>query len=521
MLASLASVVAAGLNILSLKYLKDIVELPVDRVLYMFIVTALVFAAALITLIAGRFITRFFELKLASYREELATRILSARFEKIREKTHRLVPVLLFEIDIVGGFGKVIPEFIVASVQIIVVMSYLIYLSWQLSVIVLGLFLLVILIMVFVLPLQKRLESELSKTRFSLHVALSVMEKGFKDLVMSREHSRAYIQQSLAPSSHKTALLNAKIFTIRTGVELLINALIIVGFGVSLVLYLTWIQIDQAELIQFTALLFFIVPSFAKSISFFNQVKKVENALDQIDELDVDIRSTETTSSEEVSLPPRQGKVLISLEDVTYQYNSSEDGFRLGPLSLDIVENEVTLIKGGNGSGKSTLFMLLAGLYTSKQGVFKFHGNSLSETNIRSFRDLVSCYFTDSPIFDNLSYVNSDITQEKSERFIAELELRGKTELDATTIANTNLSHGQRGRLNLLRLLLEDREIFMLDEWAANQDIHFKEKFYNEIIPNLKKQGKTVILISHDDKFYDIADQIVTLRNGMLESVKR
>jgi putative ATP-binding cassette transporter len=65
--------------------------------------------------------------------------------------------------------------------------------------------------------------------------------------------------------------------------------------------------------------------------------------------------------------------------------------------------------------------------------------------------------------------------------------------------------------------LLEDKEIYLFDEWAANQDVQFKEKFYKEIIPALKNQGKTVILISHDDKYFAIADQIVTLRNGKVE----
>ena len=103
--------------------------------------------------------------------------------------------------------------------------------------------------------------------------------------------------------------------------------------------------------------------------------------------------------------------------------------------------------------------------------------------------------------------------------FLEELELEGKTSISTNAITDTSLSFGQRGRLNLLRLLLEDRSIYMFDEWAANQDVHFKNKFYTEIIPDLKKRGKTVILISHDDKYYGIADKIITMRNGQVEIV--
>lgn len=519
-MASIVSTLAAGFNLLSLKYLREMVNASQeDKGFYLIAVVALVFLSGIISLATGRYITRFFEAKLASHREEIAGRILKARFEKVIDKIERLVPVLLFEINTVGGFGKVIPEFIVALLQILVIFSYLIFLSWKLSVIVLGLILLAVVFSLFLFPAVRKVENRISKTRYSLHVSLDVMKKGFKDLMMSTSHGDSYLANSVRPSNQEIASLNTQEYTVKTVGELVMNMLIIIGFGVSMLLYSQWVKLPQETLIQYMALILFILPSLVKVIIFFNQVIKVENSINQINAFDLEIQEIANKEESGTILSAVKGEVLLSLDKVQYQYNVNRDGFKLGPITLDINENEVTLINGGNGSGKTTLFMILSGLFTPLHGSVKYFGNKLTTSNVQSFRDTISCYFSDSPVFDNLSYTQLPKMGERGREIISDLGLEGKTDLTATAIANTHLSFGQRGRLNLMRMLLEDREIFMFDEWAANQDIHFKEKFYHQIIPSLKEQGKTVILISHDDKFYHLADKIVTLDGGNLHRI--
>jgi putative ATP-binding cassette transporter len=84
-------------------------------------------------------------------------------------------------------------------------------------------------------------------------------------------------------------------------------------------------------------------------------------------------------------------------------------------------------------------------------------------------------------------------------------------------LSTTQLSQGQRKRLALLTAYLEDRPVYIFDEWAADQDPLFKEVFYLQLLPELKAQGKTVIVISHDDKYYQLADRIVKLDYGKVE----
>jgi putative ATP-binding cassette transporter len=62
-----------------------------------------------------------------------------------------------------------------------------------------------------------------------------------------------------------------------------------------------------------------------------------------------------------------------------------------------------------------------------------------------------------------------------------------------------------------------DRPIYVFDEWASDQDPAFKQIFYGDILPALKARGKAVIVISHDDRYYRVADRIVKLERGKIE----
>ena len=76
------------------------------------------------------------------------------------------------------------------------------------------------------------------------------------------------------------------------------------------------------------------------------------------------------------------------------------------------------------------------------------------------------------------------------------------------------LSDGQRRRLALLCALVEDRDLYLFDEWAADQDPEFKAIFYRRVLPDLRAAGKAVIAITHDDRYFDVADRLVFMENG-------
>ena len=88
-------------------------------------------------------------------------------------------------------------------------------------------------------------------------------------------------------------------------------------------------------------------------------------------------------------------------------------------------------------------------------------------------------------------------------------------------LSTTQLSQGQRKRLALLTAYLEDRSIYLFDEWAAEQDPEFRAHFYEELLPQLKAKGKTLLVATHDDRYFDLADMVVKMELGRLVSAQR
>jgi putative ATP-binding cassette transporter len=100
-------------------------------------------------------------------------------------------------------------------------------------------------------------------------------------------------------------------------------------------------------------------------------------------------------------------------------------------------------------------------------------------------------------------------------------ELSHKTSIVDRQITVLSLSSGQRKRLALVVALLEDKPILLLDEWAAEQDRPFRRKFYREILPWLKQEQKTVVAVTHDDDYYDVADRVLKMEFGRIVSTLR
>ena len=196
---------------------------------------------------------------------------------------------------------------------------------------------------------------------------------------------------------------------------------------------------------------------------------------------------------------------------------SEDPGFQLGPITLSIQSGELLFIVGGNGSGKSTLAKLITGLYLPQAGEIYLNQQLITEQNIEWYRQHFSAIFSDFYLFD--SYLGFDYSNfdQKAEYYLKKLQLSHKVTIKDGILSTTNLSQGQRKRLALLTAYLEDRPIYLFDEWAADQDPTFRELFYTEIIMQLKEQGKMVIVITHDDRYFHLADHILKLNYGKLE----
>jgi putative ATP-binding cassette transporter len=117
----------------------------------------------------------------------------------------------------------------------------------------------------------------------------------------------------------------------------------------------------------------------------------------------------------------------------------------------------------------------------------------------------------DQPV--HLRFVGHQLGQQSPQ---PDLEIEDKTRVQDGEFTTLDLSGGQRKRLALLVAMLEDRPIIVLDEWAADQDPVFRKKFYEVILPELKRQGKTIIAITHDDRYFEGADRQLKLEDGQI-----
>ena len=215
------------------------------------------------------------------------------------------------------------------------------------------------------------------------------------------------------------------------------------------------------------------------------------------------------------SLPSLQS---IALQGVLHRYyhEQSDELFTLGPIDLDFRPGEITFLVGGNGSGKTTLAKLLVGLYPPEEGQIVFNGKAVDETNRDRYRQIFSTVFSDFHLFDRLLETSRVDLDEEGNRLLAKLHLQNKVKVQNGAFTTLALSQGQRKRLALVVAYLENRPFFIFDEWAADQDPVFKEVFYRELLPELRAMGKAVLVISHDDRYFHLADRLIRMESGCL-----
>lgn len=209
----------------------------------------------------------------------------------------------------------------------------------------------------------------------------------------------------------------------------------------------------------------------------------------------------------------------LSLAGVCFRYPASDERvpFDIGPLDLTLAPGEILFITGANGSGKSTLINLLCGLYRRHDGELRLGDRTMPIDPGPLWRELFSPVFAEFVLFERL-YGHEDADPARVAALLAEFELDGTVHFADGRFDTVELSTGQRKRLALVIALLRDRPVFVFDEWAADQDPHFRTRFYRQILPMLRARGKAVIAVTHDDDAFDACDRRVHLVDGRIEA---
>lgn len=218
--------------------------------------------------------------------------------------------------------------------------------------------------------------------------------------------------------------------------------------------------------------------------------------------------------------PPAWRRLELAGVTHTYRLEGRDEEFTLGPVDLALAPGELVFLVGGNGSGKTSLAKILVGLYPPESGEIRLDGEPVEGAAAgEGYRQMFSAVFADFFVFERLLGLDGpgadpgDLDR-RAARYLAELHLDHKVRVEDGELSATELSQGQRKRLALLTAYLEDRPIYLFDEWAADQDPTFKEVFYRGILPELKARGKTVVAITHDDRYFGLADRVLKLEEG-------
>ncbi len=346
---------------------------------------------------------------------------------------------------------------------------------------------------------------------------LNHMLSGFKEIKLDARKNRDLFDNYLAPLSQQVRDLKT-----RTN-EQFVNKTI-VSHSAFYVLLATIIFLlpqmavsDPSVIIKLTAVMLFIFGPLAEVVGIIPYVARADVSIETI-------RKLEESLDEEVSRhppvdlaqpPPPFAFKALALDHLLFSYANPDGtpGYTVGPLSTTIHAGEIFFIMGGNGSGKSTLLKLITGLYAPRSGHLLIDGQPLQPAQYHRYRNMFSAIFTDFHLFDRL-YGLEAVDDGQVTQLIGEMELSDKTGYAEGRFTDINLSTGQRKRLSLIVALMEKKNVIIFDEWAADQDPVFRKHFYEDILLEFKRQGKTIIAATHDDRYFHVADRVLKMEWG-------
>jgi putative pyoverdin transport system ATP-binding/permease protein len=284
--------------------------------------------------------------------------------------------------------------------------------------------------------------------------------------------------------------------------------------------------ISQSAMYLLLGVIVFIVPSFSSAVSGGSITKNAmavlfvvgacygimqtvamlaaaDAAALRMEQLEEKLRATIVAPAGNVEVA-RPGFGAIELRNVVFRYpdKSAGSGFQIGPLNFALKSGELVFVTGGNGSGKSTFLKVLAGLCAPTSGEIALDGVTVDDAATDAYRSLMTAIFSDYHLFHRLFGIAAPV-QAEIDALLHKLELEHKTTIIDGVFNTLDLSGGERRRLALLVGLLEKRPVLLLDEWAANQDPHYRRRFYQEILPELNGSGLTIVVVTHDENYLD------------------
>lgn len=487
---------------------------------------ALVFIVGFAALVLGKLATgllsqlcliRYSQRTVAELRRELVRRILGVPLRRLEQIGGARLMVAL--VDDVNSLNSALFGFPTLTVNLAVLAGgsvYLALLSWE---VLAGM----VVLIVFGACCYKLFISagfralvHAREAEDRLYGHFRALTDGIKELKLHRDRREAFmtegVQVSTSEFQRHTVAAETRFMLAHNWSHLLFYVLV----GLILFLMPVYTYTDIRTLTGYVLTVLYLMGPLAGVMSSLAVFSRADVALRKIDALGVSLGSVPPEPSAPAATAPAFSRIELRGVAHTYRSDQSEDKFILGPINLEFRRGELVYLVGGNGSGKSSLAKILTGLYPPEAGEIRVDGEPVTDARRDEYRQLFSAVFADFHLFDSLLGLRSHEHDVQAQEYLQQLHLSHKVKIVDGHLSTTALSSGQRKRLALLTAYLEDRPFYVFDEWAADQDPLFKEIFYRQLLPELKRRGKTVLVITHDDRYFGLADRLLKLDYGQL-----
>jgi len=453
-------------------------------------------------------------------RLQMSRRILAAPLRHLEELgVHRLLATLTDDIPAITNALTFIPIFCINTV---IVLGCLFYLGWlSPSVLAAVLVFMILGIASYQLPIMKALHfhRQAREESDNLYQHFRALTSGVKELKLHRQRREAFLTTLLQPTAQalrRNNLIGVSIFVVAISWGQILFFIVI---GLLLFALSGRLNLNTQVLTGCTLVLLYMMTPLEVILSALPNMGRASIALKKVETLGFSLKAKSVEDG--LVNPPAPLTHWGRLELVgvihTYHRENENSSFILGPIDLTFKPGEMVFLTGGNGSGKTTLGKLIIGLYAPEGGEIRLNGQAVTDQTREFYRQHFSVVFSDFFLFESLLGIETRELDAKAREYLIQLHLDHKVQVADGELSTTDLSQGQRKRLALLAAYLEDRSIYVFDEWAADQDPLFKEIFYLQLLPELKARGKTVLVISHDDRYYHVADRLIKLNYGSIE----
>jgi putative ATP-binding cassette transporter len=478
---------------------------------------------AILALLSG-FVSQFLLIYLSqeavyNLRLSLSRGILSTPLRNLEELgANRLLATLTDDVGTLSNTIFLIPFLCVDIAVVVGCLTYLSTISGTVFVVVFGFLVLTIGTVQLLLNKMRKFFDLAREEQDILFKHFRSITEGIKELKLHSLRRQEFFTEELQVSAD--ASRNYNVTALNTGAVAIGVGQLLFFMLMGLLLFVVpkFVPVSTPVLSAYILTSTYLMSPFNNILQRLPAIFRANTSVEKIERMGLALASQAEINST-VKLPDTAQWETLELNRVIHSYpgEKEDSNFSLGELNLKFHAGQLVFIIGGNGSGKSTLAKLITGLYIPESGKILLDGQTITEENREWYRQHFSAIFSDFYLFERLlGMTNHDLDKQAAE-YLREFQLENKVQVKDGVLSTTALSQGQRKRLALLTAYLEDRPIYLFDEWASDQDPFFRDIFYKQLLPELKRRGKTVFVISHDDRYFDLADRAIKLDYGKVE----